>query len=81
MFAARSVVFSKKDQRVQQQSHSVLVLKVQNLSYGAELHTMASEKWDEVSRRLKQDGRQELHQILTCKKTMTKAKGNKQPCL
>ena len=53
MFVAESMVFSKKTQSAQQQYRSVLVTKIENLSCGAELHTMAHEKWDEVSRRCK----------------------------
>ena len=53
MFVAESMVFSKKTQSAQQQYRSVLVTKLENLSCAAELHTMAQEKWDEVSRRCK----------------------------
>ena len=53
MFVAESMVFSKKTQSAQQQYRYVLVTKLENLSCGAELHTMDQEKCDELSRRCK----------------------------
>ena len=77
MFVAERMASKKKTQSVQQQYRCVLETKVEKLSCGAPLHTMAQEKWDEVSRRCKTRREKELHQLITCKKTsMTKLKGS-----